>query len=87
MTDGHSARNGVGIDDNIGGDSLARKRHILKANSKIKKEDFTISSQPHIELGISKALTSCLYSIPIVPFCPCRLANLSPICGTRMDLT
>lgn len=24
---------------------------------------------------------------PIVPFCPCRLANLSPTCGMRMERT
>ena len=24
---------------------------------------------------------------PMVPFCPCRLANLSPTCGMRMERT
>ena len=32
-------------------------------------------------------LTSCLYWIPHVPFCPCRDANLSPIWGIRTDRT
>lgn len=32
-------------------------------------------------------ITSCLYWIPQVPFCPCRLANLSPIWGIRTERT
>lgn len=32
-------------------------------------------------------LTSCRYWIPQVPFCPCRLANLSPIWGIRTERT
>lgn len=32
-------------------------------------------------------MSSCLYVMPQVPFCPCRLANLSPICGIRTDRT
>lgn len=31
--------------------------------------------------------TSCLYWIPQVPFCPWRLANLSPIWGIRTERT
>ena len=33
--------------------------------------------------SIDHGMSSCLYVIPMVPFCPCRDANLSPICGTR----
>ena len=34
-----------------------------------------------------QGMSSCVYVIPIVPFCPCRLANLSPTCGMRIDRT
>lgn len=38
---------------------------------------------PSYEKGIS----SYVYVIPTVPFCPCRDANLSPTCGIRIDRT
>lgn len=56
-----------------------------------------INLQPHASLNTRewgktleiafRILTSCLYWIPHVPFCPCRLANLSPICGIRTERT
>lgn len=38
-------------------------------------------------LSVYFTFTSCLYWIPQVPFCPCRLANLSPIWGIRTERT
>lgn len=34
-----------------------------------------------------QGMSSWLYVMPMVPFCPCRLANLSPIWGTLMERT
>ena len=34
-----------------------------------------------------KGMSSCRYVMPIVPFCPWREANLSPICGMRTERT
>ena len=43
------------------------------------------STFPHRAWGCG--FTSCRYWIPQVPFCPCRLANLSPIWGMRTERT
>ena len=32
-------------------------------------------------------ISSCVYVIPMVPFCPCREENLSPTCGVRHERT
>lgn len=49
-----------------------------------------IEPQKHHKFNIlmeSMDFTSCLYWIPHVPFCPCRLANLSPIWGILTERT
>lgn len=47
----------------------------------------TVCWFPVYLLSVYFTFTSCLYWIPQVPFCPCRLANLSPIWGIRTERT
>ena len=59
---------------------LAKPRHMHGANTR-KHDD---NDQAVVELT---GRSSCVYVMPMVPFWPWRLANLSPTCGMRIDRT